>query len=110
MTAWRLTPRAEARLLEIAIWTIDTFGPAQADAYEQDILERCAAIADGRAITWDCARLMGTTPPSRLRYARVGEHMTVFTTIDGVVVFVDFLHSRSDLPRHIADLERSGSD
>jgi len=41
---FRLTRRAEASLVEIAEWTIATFGPKQADAYEAELFGRCLAI------------------------------------------------------------------
>ena len=54
----RLTRRAEASLVEIARWTIETFGAAQASAYEAELLERCQAILDGRAYSRSCAALV----------------------------------------------------
>ncbi len=45
--AWRLTRQAERSLVEIARWTLATFGPRQAEAYEAEPVARCAAIASG---------------------------------------------------------------
>ena len=45
---WRVTQQAEQSLLDIAPWTVETFGPRQADAYEQDILDKMDDIAGGR--------------------------------------------------------------
>jgi hypothetical protein len=40
-----------------------------------------------------------------LRYARAEEHFVVFLEAADQVIVVDFLHSRSDLPRRIAALD-----
>jgi plasmid stabilization system protein ParE len=103
---WRLTPRAEAALVEIALWTLETFGPAQADRYEAELLDRCAAAAEGRALTQDCALLAGEAEGSGLRFVRAGEHFALLLELPEEVVFVDFLHSRSDLPARLAALRR----
>lgn len=101
---WRLTPLAEDSLVEIALWTLDNFGAAQADSYESELIARCEAIAAGEALSRSCAVLL-PEQGSGLRYARAGEHFVVFQELPGEVVIVDFLHGRSDLPRHVAALE-----
>ena len=55
---WRLTPQAEQSMFEIAQWTFQTFGPRQADAYEQDILDRLDAIVVGIAHNRSCQSLL----------------------------------------------------
>ena len=47
--SFRLTRRAEASLVEIARWTIETFGFKQAELYETELLSRCKAILNGNA-------------------------------------------------------------
>ena len=96
--AYRLTRRAEASLAEIAKWTIATFGPRQADAYEAELLERCKAILRGQAHGRSCAVLVDDAVD--LRFARAGEHFLVFLDRADEVIIVDILHSRSDFPRH----------
>ena len=44
----RLTRAAETSLGEIADWTLETFGAAQALSYEAELLSRCDAIAGGQ--------------------------------------------------------------
>jgi plasmid stabilization system protein ParE len=39
-----------------------------------------------------------------LRFVRAGEHFLVFLDQPDEVIVVDILHSRSDLPRHLAGL------
>lgn len=43
---WVLTRQAERSLAEIADWTVETFGRRQADAYAEDLIEGCQALAD----------------------------------------------------------------
>jgi toxin ParE1/3/4 len=98
----RLTRRAEASLVEIAKWTIEQFGLKQADLYEAELLTRCQAILNGQAHSRSCAVLVDEA--ADLRFARAGEHFLVFLYQPDEVIIVDILHSRSDLPRHIAAL------
>jgi plasmid stabilization system protein ParE len=98
----RLTRRAEASLVEIAKWTIEQFGLKQADLYEAELLTRCQAILNGQAHSRSCAVLVDDA--ADLRFARAGEHFLVFVDQPDGVIIVDILHSRSDLPRHVAAL------
>ncbi|WP_158969619.1 type II toxin-antitoxin system RelE/ParE family toxin [Chachezhania sediminis] len=102
MKPWRLTPRAQDSLVDIALWTIQTFGPAQAEAYEAEVLDRCQAVAAGHALLRDCSVFVGEA--GALSYARAGEHFLIVHEMADEIVIVDILHSRSDLPRRIAAL------
>ena len=106
--SFRLTRRAEDSLVEIARWTIATFGPRQADIYEAELLARCEAIVNGQAHSRSCSILVDDA--ADLRYLRAGEHFLVFLDRPEEIVIVDILHSRSDLPRHIAALSALRSD
>lgn len=99
---WRLTRQAEASLVDIANWTLETFGPRQAAAYEDDLIARCAEITAGTAQSQDCRRIIDPELPEDLRFARVGQHFVIFIEGAGQVIIVDFLHARSDLPRRLA--------
>jgi plasmid stabilization system protein ParE len=101
---WRLTRHAEAALTDIAIWTVQTFGPRQAAAYEGDLIACCREIADGSAQSYDCRRLIDRSLPESLRFARAGQHFVVFIEDETQVVILDFLHARADLPRRLAGL------
>jgi toxin ParE1/3/4 len=101
---WRLTRQAEASLIHIARWTIETFGPRQAEAYEADLIERCRAIADGTAQSQSCRRSIDPDLPEDLRFTRIGQHFVVFVESADAVVIVDFLHGRSDLPARLVRL------
>lgn len=98
----RLTRRAEGSLVEIAKWTIEKFGLKQAELYENDVLTRCQAILNGQAHSRSCAVLIDDA--ADLRFDRAGEHLLVFLDQPDEVIIVDILHSRSDLPRHVAAL------
>ncbi len=104
---WRLTRQAEASLTEIARWTLDTFGPRQAAAYEQDLIERCTGIASGAVLSQDCRLLIDPNLPEDLRFCRCGSHFIVFVEDADTVTVLDFLHARSDLPRRLADISGS---
>lgn len=109
---WRLTRSAEAGLVDIARWTLETFGPRQAKAYEEDLIARCREIAAGTAPSQSCRRLLNPDLPEDLRFARVGQHFVVFVEDPEQVIIVDFLHGRSDLPRRLTALTepKSGRD
>lgn len=101
---WRLTRAAEAALVDIARWTHQTFGPRQAAAYEEDLVAACRDIAAGIARSQDCRRIIDPDLPEDLRFARVGQHFVIFIEDAEQVIVVDVLHSRSDLPRRLANL------
>ena len=106
---WRLTRQAEASLVNIALWTIETFGPRQAAAYEEDLIGRCIEIEDGSAISQECRRLVDPELREDLRFTRAGRHFIVFVEDADQVTIVDFLHARSDLPRRLAALADLGT-
>ena len=101
---WRLTRQAEASLVEIALWTLETFGPRQAEAYEDDLIARCNEIAKGTAPSQDCRRLIAPDLSEDLRFTRSGQHFIVFIEDAAQILIVDFLHSCSNLPDKIAAL------
>lgn len=100
---WRLTPRAEDALVEIALWTIGRFGAAQADAYETELIGRCEALARGDLAGQDCSMLAGTGAEG-LRFIRVGSHFVVYIEVGDKVVVIDVIHGRADLPRRLKAL------
>jgi len=106
---WRLTRQAEASLVNIALWTIETFGPRQAAAYKEDLIGRCIEIEDGSAISQECRRLVDPELREDLRFTLAGRHFIVFVEDADQVTIVDFLHARSDLPRRLAALADLGT-
>ena len=107
---WRLTRTAEASLIEIARWTLETFGPRQAEAYEEDLIATCCEIAAGTALSRDCRRLIDPDLPENLRFTRCGQHFIVFVEDPEQLIVVEFLHGRSDLPKRLAALPDPGAD
>jgi plasmid stabilization system protein ParE len=101
---WRLTRRAESALTDIARWTIETFGPRQAAAYEDDLIATCRGIAEGTNLSQSCRQLIDPDLHEDLRFARAGQHFVVFVEDIKQVIIIDFLHSRADLPRRLANL------
>ncbi|MEJ2035317.1 MAG: type II toxin-antitoxin system RelE/ParE family toxin [Maritimibacter sp.] len=74
MKPWRLTSHARNSLVDIALWTLDRFGPAQAEIYERELLERCEAVAEGRAVRSGprkTVRLQRNPPNHRITPCRV---------------------------------------
>ena len=108
--SWRLTRAAEASLIDVAHWTVETFGPRQAAAYEEDLIAVCRDIAAGTALSQDCRRLIDPNLPEDLRFARAGQHFIIFMEDAERVIIIDFLHSRADLPRRLANLPVQRSD
>ena len=106
---WRLTRQAEASLIEIALWTLETFGSRQAAAYEEDLIAKCREVASGQAVTQCCRQLIAPDLAEDLRFARSGQHFIVFIEDPSQVIIVDFLHSRCDLPGKPAALATRGS-
>lgn len=107
---WRLTRAAEASLIGIARWTVETFGSRQAAAYEEDLVTTCRDIASGEAMTQDCRRLIDPDLQVDLRFARAGQHFIIFIEEAEQVIIIDFLHARSDLPRRLANLTGAAGD
>ena len=101
---WHLTRRAETALIDIARWTIETFGPRQAAAYEDDLIATCRGIAEGTTLSQSCRQLIAPDLHEDLRFARAGQHFVVFVEDIKQVIIIDFLHSRADLPRRLANL------
>lgn len=91
--------------MSIADWTLDTFGPRQAAAYEEDLIARCRDIATGTAPSQDCRRIIDPDLPEDLRFTRCGQHFVIFVEDAAQVIVVEFLHARADLPRRLATLE-----
>lgn len=91
-------------MIDIARWTLETFGPRQAAAYEEALIAACRDIAAGTALSQDCRRILDPDLAEDLRFARAGQHFVVFIEEVEQVTIIDFLHSRSDLPRRLANL------
>ncbi len=102
---WRLTKQAQDSLVDIALWTFDTFGPRQAQAYEDDLIERCEGIASGLVTGQDCAILVDKNAGQGPRFARAGRHFIVYLDRPEQITVIDFLHAQCDIPARISALQ-----
>lgn len=100
---WRLDPEAETSLVAIFEWTLETFGPRQAEAYEADLLEAFGRIAEGTLPGRSCRKAWGDRLPEGQRFARVGSHVVVWEDLPEEVVIVAVLHGAMDLPRRLGE-------
>ncbi|MEM8579065.1 MAG: type II toxin-antitoxin system RelE/ParE family toxin [Pseudomonadota bacterium] len=91
----RFEAAARDQLNDIADWTADTFGPAQAETYERLILDRLAKLIDGTAFSKPI--LAGDTR----RQLQAGQHILVFIERQDTIVVLAILHSHSDLFAHL---------
>ena len=92
----RLSTRAEADLVGIADYTIETFGIEQARRYRVDLEECFRNLAKnprlGRRAEW--------LAPGLRRFEH-RSHAVFYTEYEGGVLIVRILHVRMDAPRHL---------
>lgn len=91
----RLEKNARDQLDEIALWTLQTFGSAQAQRYEDLLFERLEKLAQGTAHSRPVA------PQDARRMMRAGQHIVIFTEAGETVTILAFLHSASDILKHL---------
>lgn len=108
MKTIRLTRRAEARLEEIAGWTIDRFGPNQARAYEAQLVHRLRALADGDPPHGrPCGFLLPSAADAMdLKYFREGGHYIIFHETADALIVIDFVHGARNFERILTDLDK----
>lgn len=98
------TPTAEAKLTDIALWTIETFGARQADHYLSALLDRCDDILQGNVHLRTAASFSEQFPETQLMLAKAESHFVVFAELGDECVVFDFLHERSDLQQRLQEL------
>lgn len=98
------TDLAEASLAEIAQWTTETFGPRQADIYQREVFDRCAALAKGEVPSRSCRSAIHPDLAEDLRFAPAGGHVMAFVETATEVIVMDFFHQREDFPGKVAGL------
>ncbi|MEO9612133.1 MAG: type II toxin-antitoxin system RelE/ParE family toxin [Nitratireductor sp.] len=100
MKKYFLQPAASARLEEVFLYTLDRFGPVQADEYLDGVFALFEDIAE-RRLAWQPI-------PSEFRvdgfFARYGSHF-VFWKLrsDNHVAIVAILHQRMDMARRLRE-------
>lgn len=105
MKDWVLTPQAESSLIDIAAWTVQTFGARQAEIYRDNLIECCEKITKDRIVSQSCSILADLQPNEDLRFTQSGKHYVVYIEKNDLVVVVDFLHSGADLEKHLTRLQ-----
>lgn len=106
MKPFRLTRQAEARLADIALWTVDSFGVDQARRYERELINRLKALASGNPPHGrPCGLLIpGEDSGDDLYYYQQGRHYIVYRDTPELLIVVDFVHGSRDLPRILEEL------
>lgn len=98
------TPTAAQTLEDIALWTMENFGPGQADVYLSALLSRCDALLKGDVFYRRPASFSAEFPDTPLLLAKAESHFNVFAEIGDEYLIIDFLHERSDLPAKLEKL------
>lgn len=90
-----LSPRAEADLEEIWLYTFKNWSLEQADSYHAAIVEAFDDLANGRKI--------GRPVDIRDGYFKhsVGSHLVFYRLTESDLVVVRVLHQRMDVGRHL---------
>jgi toxin ParE1/3/4 len=97
MTAYRLTPAAQADLDNIWNYTAERWGVEQAERYLHAIRGACEALADGRRR----GQSIDAIRPGYRKLAS-GSHFLFFRMTDrGEIEIIRILHQRMDVPRHL---------
>jgi toxin ParE1/3/4 len=89
------SPAAQADMESIWDYTVTHWGPAQADAYTDDIRDACNALA--------CGHRQGRpvdVRPGYLKYP-AGSHVIYFREHGSRLEVVRILHGRMDVNRHL---------
>lgn len=97
----RVTLRAERRLRDVAAWTRDRFGPAQAVAYVGDLRASFDRLAEGTLAGRSARAAWGEGVRDELRFVKVGSHVVLFREGADEVVVLDVLHEAMDLPARV---------
>ena len=96
MVDFRLSPRAETDLAEIADYTIETFGVEQARRYRDGLVACFQSLAQnprlGRSVEWLA---------TGLRRFEHRSHAVFYVVDERGVVVVRVLHVRMDASRHL---------
>lgn len=99
----RLTRFAEASLFEIAAWTVENFGPRQAERYRETLLGRISELASGTLSGRSCRHLVPDLQTD-LMFLRAGNHLVIYRSDQTVIDILDFLHAHSNLAVHVTRL------
>ena len=100
-----LADQAELDLLDITIWTVETFGGRQADEYAETITLAIEALHDGPEILGVIERNdigSGICTLHVARLGRKGRHFVMFkSSAQHKIEVLRLLHDSMDLTRHL---------
>jgi toxin ParE1/3/4 len=94
--SFRLTRDAERDVFDIYLYTLEHFGPAQADQYTAELIARFSAIAAQPSLGRD----FGDIHPGARR-ANQGSHAIYYRPDADRILILRILHQRMDPARHL---------
>ncbi len=97
MTDYVLSPAAQADIRLIWDYTVERWGPDQAERYVLGIRDACRELAAGTRQSRSAGNIR-----VGYRKAAAGSHILFYRVRgDGVIDIVRILHRRMDVPRHL---------
>jgi toxin ParE1/3/4 len=94
--SFRLTRDAERDVLDIHLYTLEHFGPAQADKYIADLFARFSTLAARPSLGRD----FGDIHPDARRANQASHAIYYRTDTDGILI-LRILHQKMDPARHL---------
>lgn len=98
MTRYRLTPRAEADLVAIAVYTSETWGAAQEERYIRQIFARLDWLADNPQL----GREREDVAPGYRSFPE-GRHVIFYLTRGDFIDIIGIPHSARDILSYFED-------
>jgi toxin ParE1/3/4 len=98
---YRFSGRAAVSFRAISEYSRKTFGARRGRAYMTTVLNTCADIGRGSAVTYSCRDAFAPDLREELRFARAGRHFVIFVETPTDILIVDFLHQSADIARHL---------
>lgn len=98
MARFRFSHRARADLLSIAAYTLQTWGPAQADDYIEQMEGCCRLLARNPLLGRSCDDVR-----AGLRRIEKGKHVIFYRQAPEGIRVVRILHQRMLTARHVMD-------
>lgn len=93
----RLSHRALRELQDIADWTFEQFGMAQAGRYQTMLEQRIGALAAGQLAGRSFALQTQNPAHGAVQYVRAGQHLIVYHDRPDTIFILALPHARRDL-------------
>lgn len=94
--SFNLTQAAERDIVDIYLYTLENFGPAQADRYTADLFGRFTEIAASPSLGRDFGDIHPDT-----RRANQGSHAIYYRNTNTGILILRILHQKMDPARHL---------